>query len=54
MAARSYAEKAKVLYERIEDRANTGKLLTTLGGLTFLLGKRRGHRKTTFVEIRRF
>ncbi len=22
--------------------------------ITFLLGKRRGHRKTTFVEIRRF
>jgi tetratricopeptide (TPR) repeat protein len=39
VAARAYAEKAKVLYERIEDRANTGKLLTTLGGLTFLLGK---------------
>jgi tetratricopeptide (TPR) repeat protein len=39
VAARSYAEKAKALYEQIEDRANTGKLLTTLGGLTFLLGK---------------
>jgi tetratricopeptide (TPR) repeat protein len=39
VAARSYAEKAKRLYEEIEDRANTGKLLTTLGGLTFLLGK---------------
>jgi tetratricopeptide (TPR) repeat protein len=39
VAARAYAEKAKVLYEQIEDRANTGKLLTTLGGLTFLLGK---------------
>jgi tetratricopeptide (TPR) repeat protein len=39
VAARSYAEKAKLLYEQIDDRANTGKLLTTLGGLTFLLGK---------------
>ena len=39
VAARSYAEKAKALYEQIDDRANTGKLLTTLGGLTFLLGK---------------
>jgi tetratricopeptide (TPR) repeat protein len=39
VAARAYAEKAKALYEQVEDRANTGKLLTTLGGLTFLLGK---------------
>jgi tetratricopeptide (TPR) repeat protein len=37
--ARSYAERAKVLYEQIDDRANTGKLLTTLGALNFLLGK---------------
>ena len=39
VAARSYAEKARALYELVDDRANTGKLLTTLGGLTFLLGK---------------
>jgi tetratricopeptide (TPR) repeat protein len=39
VAARAYAEKAKALYEQVEDRANTGKLLTTLGGLTFLLGR---------------
>jgi tetratricopeptide (TPR) repeat protein len=39
VAARAYAERAKALYEQVEDRANTGKLLTTLGGLTFLLGK---------------
>ena len=38
VAARAYAEKARALYEQIEDRANTGKLLTTLGVLTFLLG----------------
>lgn len=38
LAARNYAERARVMYEEIEDRANTGKLLTTLGGLTFLLG----------------
>ncbi len=39
VAARAYAERARTLYEEVEDRANTGKLLTTLGGLTFLLGK---------------
>ena len=37
--ARSYAERAKALYEEIDDRANVGKLLTTLGALSFLLGK---------------
>ncbi|MDQ3859652.1 MAG: tetratricopeptide repeat protein [Actinomycetota bacterium] len=37
--ARSYAERAKALYEQIHDRADTGKLLTTLGALNFLLGR---------------
>jgi tetratricopeptide (TPR) repeat protein len=37
--ARSYAEQARALYEQIDDRTNAGKLLTTLGALSFLLGK---------------
>ncbi|HEX2111266.1 MAG TPA: transcriptional regulator [Gaiellaceae bacterium] len=37
--ARSYAEKAKALYEDISDRVNAGRLLNNLGGLEFLLGK---------------
>ena len=36
--ARSYAERAKVLYEEQDDRLNVGRLLNNLGGLTFLLG----------------
>ena len=36
--ARGYAEKAKVHYEVVSDRANIGKLLNNLGGLNFLLG----------------
>jgi tetratricopeptide (TPR) repeat protein len=36
--ARSYAERAKVLYEEQEDRLNVGRLLNNLGGLSFLLG----------------
>ena len=37
--ARSYAERAKALYEEISDRVNTGKLLNNLGGLNFSLGR---------------
>jgi tetratricopeptide (TPR) repeat protein/DNA-binding XRE family transcriptional regulator len=37
--ARTYAEKAKVRYEELSDRANVGRLLNNLGGLEFLLGK---------------
>ena len=37
--SRSYAEKAKALYEEISDRANTGRLLNTLGALNFQLGR---------------
>ena len=36
--ARSYAERAKALYEEQEDRLNVGRLLNNLGGLVFLLG----------------
>jgi tetratricopeptide (TPR) repeat protein len=37
--ARSYAERARSCYEEISDRANVGRLLNNLGGLTFMLGK---------------
>src|SRR5262249_25311051 len=37
--ARSYAERAKAMYEEISDRAMVGRLLNNLGGLTFQLGK---------------
>jgi tetratricopeptide (TPR) repeat protein/DNA-binding XRE family transcriptional regulator len=36
--ARSYAERARAIYEEIEDRADVGRLLNNLGGLTYLLG----------------
>ena len=36
--ARSYAERAKELYDEQEDRLSVGRLLNNLGGLTFLLG----------------
>ena len=36
--ARSYAERAKELYEEQEDRLYVGRLLNNLGGLAFLLG----------------
>ena len=37
--ARSYAEKARALFEQVADRVNVGRLLNNLGGLDFLLGK---------------
>jgi tetratricopeptide (TPR) repeat protein/DNA-binding XRE family transcriptional regulator len=37
--ARTYAEKAKVQYEELADRANVGRLMNNLGGVEFLLGK---------------
>jgi tetratricopeptide (TPR) repeat protein len=37
--ARSYAERARACYEEIADRANVGRLLNNLGGLTFQLGR---------------
>jgi tetratricopeptide (TPR) repeat protein len=36
--ARSYAEKAKAIYEELSDRANLGRLMNNLGGINFLLG----------------
>src|SRR5438445_921718 len=36
--ARSYAERAKAVYEELSDRSNLGRLLNNLGGLNFLLG----------------
>jgi tetratricopeptide (TPR) repeat protein len=37
--ARTYAERAKAYYEELADRANVGRLLNNLGGLTYLLGR---------------
>jgi tetratricopeptide (TPR) repeat protein len=37
--ARSYAERAKSLYEELEEEADVGRLLNNLGGLNYLLGK---------------
>jgi tetratricopeptide (TPR) repeat protein len=37
--ARSYAERAKREYERVEDRRNVGRLLNNLGAFNFELGK---------------
>ncbi len=39
MLARSYAERAKALYEELHDQANVGKLLNEIGALNFQLGK---------------
>jgi tetratricopeptide (TPR) repeat protein len=36
--ARSYAERAKAIYEELADRRNLGRLMNNLGGLNFLLG----------------
>ena len=39
LVARCYAEKAKDLYEQAGDRGNVGRVLSDLGGITFLLGR---------------
>ena len=39
LVARTYAERAKDLYEQVGDRANVGRVLNDLGGILFLLGK---------------
>src|SRR5438128_1596676 len=39
VTARTYAERAKTLYEEVDDEADVGRLLNNLGGLNFLLGK---------------
>src|SRR5919201_770725 len=36
--ARSYAERAKAIYEELEDQRNLGRLVNNLGYITFLLG----------------
>src|SRR5205814_8974845 len=36
--ARSYAERAKAIYEELSDRRNLGRLMNNLGGINFLLG----------------
>jgi tetratricopeptide (TPR) repeat protein len=37
--ARTYAEKAKALYEALEDEVHVGRLLNNLGGLNHMLGR---------------
>jgi tetratricopeptide (TPR) repeat protein len=39
LLARTYAERARDLYDEAGDRANVGRVLNDLGGITFLLGK---------------
>ena len=39
ITARNYAERARGLYEELEDRADVGRLLNNLGGLNYTLGK---------------
>jgi tetratricopeptide (TPR) repeat protein len=39
VSARNYAERAKVLYEEVDDEADVGRLLNNLGGLNYTLGK---------------
>ena len=38
LLARSYAERARGIYEELADRRNVGRMLNNLGGLNFLLG----------------
>jgi tetratricopeptide (TPR) repeat protein len=39
LVACCYAEKARDLYDQVGDRANVGRVLNDLGGITFLLGR---------------
>jgi len=39
VTARAYAERAKILYEEVDDEAFVGRMLNNLGGLNYLLGK---------------
>jgi tetratricopeptide (TPR) repeat protein/DNA-binding XRE family transcriptional regulator len=39
VVARKYAERAKALYEEVEDETDVGRLMNNLGGLNYLLGK---------------
>src|SRR5439155_7595309 len=37
--ARTYAERAKAIFEQLSDRVSVGRLTNNLGGLNFLLGR---------------
>jgi tetratricopeptide (TPR) repeat protein len=39
VSARAYAERARALYEEVDDQLDVGRMLNNLGGLNFLLGK---------------
>ena len=39
VSARRYAERAKTLYEEVDDRLDVGRMLNNLGAFNFLLGK---------------
>ncbi len=39
VSARRYAERAKALYEEVDDRLDVGRMLNNLGAFNFLLGK---------------
>jgi tetratricopeptide (TPR) repeat protein len=39
VTARNYAERARSLYEEVQDQADVGRLLNNLGGLNYTLGK---------------
>jgi tetratricopeptide (TPR) repeat protein len=39
VSARGYAERARALYEEVDDHLDVGRMLNNLGGLNFLLGK---------------
>ena len=39
VSARQYAERARALYEEVDDQLDVGRMLNNLGGLNFLLGK---------------
>ena len=39
VSARQYAERARALYEEVDDKLDVGRMLNNLGGLNFLLGK---------------
>jgi tetratricopeptide (TPR) repeat protein len=50
--ARTYAQRAKALYEELNDERNVGRLMLNLGGLQLLLGKPEqaiGHLKESFA-----
>ena len=39
ITARGYAERARALFEEVDDQANVGRLLNNLGGLNYTLGR---------------